>query len=73
MRIIPFGNEQSMFEKWLSNVIGLSLFDMYLLKASNADVRSLFESWIEEDCPVSYKITEAIEAAAVYGFDVFVN
>lgn len=64
-----------MFNAWLRDQTGLSLYDFRVLDMygdSEKEVRDFFHMWIEEVHPVPQKITEAIEDAAGEGFELFI-
>ena len=64
-----------MFNAWLKRQTGLTLYDFRVLDMygdSENELRGLFHMWMEEEHPVPKKITEAIEAAANEGFELFI-
>ena len=61
------------FTAWLRDYTGLSLYDFRALDMAGTaekELRDLFRAWIEDRRPVPQLISDAIEAAADYGFDV---
>ena len=64
------------FTAWLRDYTGLSLYDFRVLDldgTSEKQVRDLFNAWLEDYRPAPRIVTEAIEAAADEGFDVFMT
>ena len=62
------------FNAWLRKQTGLSLYDFRVLDldgTSEKQVRDLFCAWLEDYKPIPAIVTQAIEAAADEGFDVF--